>query len=326
MGWGGPAAANGLAVGGVVAGAAAVLACARRLRHAAADAPARQRKVVSTLPPEIEELHLAALAKGEETYSDPATGFTVFTALAHNRRGYCCGSRCRHCPYGHTNVGKPDAVKLARAEAVQKKKDGKVNKASVYTRGGDKGTSGLFNGERRAKDDLVFEALGAVDECNSAVGIALEYCMDMELKQHLEKVQSKLMDVGSFIATPRNTSSPERIAFTEFGQAEVDHLEAVIDDLNSKIPLCRAFVLPTGGLAASHLHLARTICRRAERTIVRLHHEQEQGPVIMKYMNRLSDFLFVSARFAAHHDGREDVWRPDRGLPRPADLHSSTPR
>eukprot|EP01061_Rhynchopus_euleeides_P043462 TRINITY_DN7590_c0_g1_i1.p1 TRINITY_DN7590_c0_g1~~TRINITY_DN7590_c0_g1_i1.p1 ORF type:complete len:352 (+),score=62.42 TRINITY_DN7590_c0_g1_i1:104-1057(+) len=267
--------------------------------------------------PEIEALHIKALSRGEETYIDPKTGFMVFTAVAHNKRGFCCGSGCRHCPYGHTNVGKPDSIKRDRREAQERKKDGKSPKASVYTRGGDKGTSALFSGERVGKDELIFEVLGCVDECNSAVGVAMEYCMESGngLEAHLQVVQGRLMDVGSYVATPRGTSDADRVAFTEFSHSEVTALEAVIDELNSKLPVCRAFILPTGGKAAAHLHLARCVCRRAERAMVR-HYHNDPGLAVTKYMNRLSDLLFVMARHAAQHDGRDDIWRPDRSLPK----------
>eukprot|EP01064_Diplonema_japonicum_P034922 TRINITY_DN7396_c1_g1_i1.p1 TRINITY_DN7396_c1_g1~~TRINITY_DN7396_c1_g1_i1.p1 ORF type:complete len:322 (+),score=43.19 TRINITY_DN7396_c1_g1_i1:80-1045(+) len=311
-----------LALGGI-GGVAAVAACVyiKRRRLGGKMAKSSTTKSKQALL-DIEALHMSALATGEETYTDPETKYTVFTALAHNRRGYCCGSNCRHCPYGHANVGKPENIRRDRLEAKEKKANPTVKpqKASVYTRTGDKGTSGLFSGERRPKDDLVFEALGAVDECNSMVGISLEYCMENGLKEHLEKVQGKLMDVGSYIATPRDTSAPDKVNYTKFTESEVEEVEKLIDDLNSRMPKCRAFVLPTGGLAASHLHMARTICRRCERVMVRLNKEQPQGEVVMKYINRLSDLLFVMARYAAHKDGREDVWRPDRGLPKPTSL------
>eukprot|EP01063_Lacrimia_lanifica_P021803 TRINITY_DN2937_c0_g3_i1.p2 TRINITY_DN2937_c0_g3~~TRINITY_DN2937_c0_g3_i1.p2 ORF type:complete len:369 (+),score=134.16 TRINITY_DN2937_c0_g3_i1:109-1107(+) len=270
-----------------------------------------------TLPADIEALHVGALSRGEDTYADPKTGFQVFTALAHNTRGFCCGSRCRHCPYGHTNVGRPDRIKKDRADAKKRKAQGQPAKASVYTRGGDKGTSALFTGERRPKDELVFEAMGTVDELNSVIGVAMEYCDGNGLLEHLQRVQGKLMDVGSYIATPRETATRERLVYTAFEEEEVDAVEALIDALNSEIPRCTAFVLPTGGKCASHLHLARTVCRRGERVLVRLNRELPQGPVVMKYLNRLSDLLFVMARYAAHKDGRDDVWRPDRGLPKP---------
>eukprot|EP01061_Rhynchopus_euleeides_P034516 TRINITY_DN58354_c0_g1_i1.p1 TRINITY_DN58354_c0_g1~~TRINITY_DN58354_c0_g1_i1.p1 ORF type:complete len:343 (+),score=104.57 TRINITY_DN58354_c0_g1_i1:40-1029(+) len=281
-------------------------------------APPRDPGMGPSQPPEIEALHMQALACGEETYTDPKTGYMVFTAVAHNKRGFCCGSGCRHCPYGHTNVGKPDSVARDKQEAQQRKKDGKAPKASVYTRAGDKGTSALFSGERLGKDEHIFEVLGCVDECNSVVGVAMEYCRESGngLEVHLQTILGRLMDVGSYVATPRATSADDRVAFTEFSYDEVTALEAVIDELNAKLPVCRAFILPTGGKAAAHLHLARCVCRRAERAMVRHFHDQPGLPPT-KYMNRLSDLLFVMARFAAQHDGREDVWRPDRGLPRP---------
>ena len=305
---------------GTIGGLTTVALCrwfVTRCRQARA-VGSRPKPTQAALPPEIEALHVASISRGEETYTDPATGFTVFTAIAHNKRGYCCGSKCRHCPYGHTNVGHPDSVKRDREDARGRKKEGKAAKASVYTRGGDKGTSALFSGERFGKDELVFDALGCIDECNSAVGIAMEFCMDAGngLEEHLKPIQGKLMDVGSFVATPRSTSSDARIVYTAFEYDEVTAVEQLIDELNAKLPICRAFILPTGGRSSSHLHMARCVCRRAERTLVK-HYKNEPGLPVLKYMNRLSDLLFVMARFAAQHDGREDVWRPDRGLPKP---------
>ena len=280
--------------------------------------PVANKAGASPLPPDIEQLHLSSVMNGEETYKDPKTGYQVFTAIAHNRRGFCCGSGCRHCPYGHHNVGKPEEVKKARAEAKLKKKTGAPKRGGIYTRTGDQGKSGLFTGERVGKDEMIFEVIGTVDELNSAVGVAMEYCISAKngLDEHLNVVQSKLMDVGSYVATPRGSASEDRITYTQFTEDEVKVLEDLIDSINQKLPPMRAFILPTGGMAASHLHLARTICRRCERCMVR-HFKDEPGLPVTKYVNRLSDTLFVMARLAAQHDGREDVWRPDRGLPKP---------
>ena len=313
---------------GLGVGAAVVVSCiSRRLlsgkKPITSDQHVVKKSVKNTTPlTDIEVLHERALQHGEETYKDPTTGYTCFTAVAHNRRGYCCGSRCRHCPYGHRNVGKPDCIKADKAEATTRKKEGRTAKASVYTRTGDSGTSGLYNGERRKKTDLVFEAMGNVDELNCVVGIALEICLTKKetlLGDILEDLQGKLMDVGSSLATPSKDSPEEKKAYTHFPIEMVKVLEDHIDDINSKLEPCRAFILPTGGMLSCHLHLARTVCRRTERSIVRLNAEELQEESVAKYINRLSDLFFVMARYAAKQDNREDVWRPKpcSGNPKP---------
>eukprot|EP01060_Flectonema_neradi_P012882 TRINITY_DN19674_c0_g1_i1.p1 TRINITY_DN19674_c0_g1~~TRINITY_DN19674_c0_g1_i1.p1 ORF type:complete len:330 (+),score=51.67 TRINITY_DN19674_c0_g1_i1:67-1056(+) len=315
---------------GVGVGAAVLMSCiGRRLFSQTATVGKSLQKGTTKSAPkstaqltDIEILHEKALQHGEETYQDPATGYTCFTAIAHNKRGYCCGSRCRHCPYGHRNVGKPDSIKADKAEAAIRKKEGKKAKASVYTRTGDSGSSGLYNGERRKKTDLVFEAMGNVDELNCVVGMALEICLEKDEKflgDILEDLQGKLMDVGSSLATPAENSPDEKVAYTHFPIEMVKVIEDIIDDINSKLEPCRAFILPTGGKLSCQLHLARTVCRRAERSIVRLNESEPQEQSVVKYINRLSDLFFVMARYAAKQDNREDVWRPKpcSGNPKP---------
>eukprot|EP00940_MAST-03C_sp_MAST-3C-sp2_P001894 g1894.t1 len=145
-------------------------------------------------------------------------------------------------------------------------------KSALYTRTGDKGSSSLYNMERRSKSDGVFEALGDTDELNSVLGIVREYASnDSELSERLSVIQSRLLDIGSSIATPLNdTSSQKRLERASFDPSHVVTLERWIDDLDSKVPPLRNFILPSGGLCSAHLHLARSVCRRAERHCVAL--------------------------------------------------------
>ncbi|KAI9224743.1 Adenosylcobalamin biosynthesis, ATP:cob(I)alamin adenosyltransferase-like protein [Blastocladiella britannica] len=191
----------------------------------------------------------------------------------------------------------------------------------IYTRTGDKGSSSLFTGERRAKDDVVFEALGATDELSSALGLAREYCVDagndlhgqLEMARSLYRIQCLLQDAGSNIATPRTFESQAHLARTEFDM-DGEHarsLEQWIDELENRgLPPLRNFILPSGGKAAATLHLSRSICRRAERRITSLVHDGETSPSVARYLNRLSDYLFTAARYAAFKEGRpEQVYR-----------------
>jgi len=186
-------------------------------------------------------------------------------------------------------------------------------RSKIYTKTGDKGTSSLYNGERRNKDDLVFEALGAIDELNAALGVAREYCtiQDNGIDSYINEIQSRLFDVGSSIATPRTNSPAIKLAKTSFDEENVTTLEKWIDTIDANLPPLKNFILPSGGLASSHLHVARTICRRAERRVVSLSRaEEEVEESICKYLNRLSDFLFVAARLSSMKEGKpESIWK-----------------
>ncbi|KAI9324055.1 cob(I)yrinic acid a,c-diamide adenosyltransferase, mitochondrial-like protein [Zopfochytrium polystomum] len=184
----------------------------------------------------------------------------------------------------------------------------------VYTRTGDKGTSALFTGERRPKDDLIFEALGTTDELSSHIGLAREFCEEAAngLSEKLEKIQCLLQDIGGNIATPRSTASEARLAKTEFdvdGKL-VQELETWIDKLDEELPPIRNFILPSGGRASAALHIARSVCRRAERRVVPVIQEGIADASVGKYLNRLSDYLFTAARYAAMKAGKtEKIYR-----------------
>lgn len=172
----------------------------------------------------------------------------------------------------------------------------------IYTRTGDAGETGLWGGQRVAKDTLRVQAYGTVDECNAAIGVARANLLDPTLDALLAEVQNQLFVVGSDLASPDPAARVPRIS-----SAEIDQLESAIDDLEAGLAPLRQFILPGGNLAAAHLHLARTICRRAERNVVSLAHEEPLSDSIAMYLNRLSDFLFVAARSANARAGIADV-------------------
>ncbi|KAF9903843.1 hypothetical protein EC991_003254 [Linnemannia zychae] len=181
-------------------------------------------------------------------------------------------------------------------------------KSMLYTRTGDKGESSLYNGERRVKTDRIFEALGAVDELNSAIGIAHHYCRKSEngLAEQLIEIQCNLQDIGSNIATPRNDASETQLRNTAFDEGHIEKLEGWIDTLDYKLPPLRNFILPSGGESSIFLHQARSICRRAERTTIPVVEANDADESVLKYLNRLSDYLFAAARSAAKHEGLEE--------------------
>jgi cob(I)alamin adenosyltransferase len=183
----------------------------------------------------------------------------------------------------------------------------------IYTRTGDDGTTALGTGERRKKYDLRIAAYGTVDELNAAIGLARLHTTQVPaVDALLARVQNDLFDLGADLCSPGNKGKgPEgaRLAVTE---TQVARLEEEIDKLNTALAPLRSFVLPGGTPAAAHLHLARTICRRAERLVVELADKQAESvaPTVLKYLNRLSDLLFVASR-ALNGNGAQDVlWVP----------------
>ena len=181
----------------------------------------------------------------------------------------------------------------------------------VYTRKGDKGNTSLFNGECVPKDHPAIEALGAVDECNSAIGSALSHLPDFaEPKTQLEHIQHALFDLGAALATPRTRAVNAKIDQTRFDHDATELLENWIDQMDEQLPEIHTFVLPGGHPASAHLHLARSICRRAECLIFPLHQSADVSEHVLKYMNRLSDYLFVQARFINHlTQSKENLWQ-----------------
>ncbi|CUX61190.1 cob(I)yrinic acid a,c-diamide adenosyltransferase [Rhizobium oryzihabitans] len=188
----------------------------------------------------------------------------------------------------------------------------KLNK--IYTRTGDKGTTALVSGPRRLKHDLRVEAYGTVDEANSAIGVARLHTGGMEkLDAMLFRIQNDLFDLGADLATPE-TDEPPAYEPLRIVDSQVTRLENEIDDLNATLEPLTSFVLPGGNAAAANLHLARTICRRAERLMVELSVTEAEivSPAAIKYANRLSDFLFVAARFANDAGKADILWVPGK--------------
>ena len=182
----------------------------------------------------------------------------------------------------------------------------------IYTRTGDDGSSGLSTGERRLKDDPRFEAIGGVDETNAAVGVARLHISEYpDLDLMLSAIQNDLFDLGADLATPE-TKEPPAFEPLRILPLQVERLEKEIDYLNRGLAPLTTFVLPGGSAAAAHLHMARTICRRAERAAVTLARTtgEQINPETVRYLNRLSDFLFVASRWANDLGGRDVLWVP----------------
>lgn len=183
----------------------------------------------------------------------------------------------------------------------------KLNK--IYTRTGDDGTTGLASGARRAKHDLRVDAYGTVDEANAAIGLARLHA-DAALDAVLSRIQNELFDLGADLATPDTGEDlgyePLRII-----HAQVARLEADIDVANAQLAPLRSFVLPAGTPLAAHLHLARTIARRAERQMTALAAREAVSKEALAYVNRLSDYLFVAARVANLAEG-DVLWAPGK--------------
>jgi len=367
---------------------------------------------------DIEDIHRRAILDKQSTYVDPHTDFTVFTELAHLKRGKCCGNQCRHCPYGWSNVrgrrvdddassAKDDhqaraisgdragtavlvrrildgtyyeedderpprddgiahqestkegagsnAIDAPRTTAGSmiddaRSQDGAkpiakgqgrggsaggwlTSKNVPYTRKGDAGTSQLFTGERRSKDDVLFEALGTVDELCSVVGVvcaALNTSKTTspspygDLPDQLLDVMSRLFDVGSHIArpAPRDLQDAPSKKEGEYNNSGFDSrhtsvLEGWIDTMTDELPELLSFIIPTGSPASAQLHVARTVCRRAERRMVPLvHDEGTVDPAALAYVNRLSDYFFTAARYVNYCDGTDEVqYRVEGRLP-----------
>lgn len=188
----------------------------------------------------------------------------------------------------------------------------KLNK--IYTKTGDDGTTGLAAGPRRTKCDLRVDAYGVVDETNAFIGVARLSTKEMpEIDAVLGEIQNSLFDLGADLATPQ-TGEPLGYEPLRITEKQVETLEAAIDRLNDRLEPLKSFVLPGGSPASAALHVARTVSRRAERLMVELSLKdgEEVNPAAIRYINRLSDLLFVAAR-VANNDGKEDIlWVPGK--------------
>jgi cob(I)alamin adenosyltransferase len=170
--------------------------------------------------------------------------------------------------------------------------------SKIYTRTGDNGRTGLGDGSRVEKDNLRVSAFGTVDELNSVVGLVLAEKLPINIRSILNRVQHELFDLGGELCIPGAVLIPN---------SYVDGLEADLDNLNANLPALKDFILPGGSESAARCHLARTVCRRTERLVVALAHNEDINEATIRYLNRLSDFLFVAARVIVRADGGSEV-------------------
>lgn len=179
----------------------------------------------------------------------------------------------------------------------------------IYTRTGDEGMTGLGGGRRVPKDSPRVSAYGTVDELNSSIGVALALGLTDRLTAELKTIQNELFDLGSDLCWPEDDERRSRIPTVQ--PEHVERLERLIDELNATVGPLTNFLLPGGSPGAAQLHVARTVCRRAEREAIGLRHEESIGHLVLPYLNRLSDALFVMARFENHEAGvDEPLWQP----------------
>lgn len=179
----------------------------------------------------------------------------------------------------------------------------------IYTKKGDTGETSLFGGQRVSKSSKRIDSYGTVDELNSILGMAAAYGVSKKGADLIETVQQQLFVLGADLATPKS----REVRIDRIGNEEVEYLEAAIDEMEESLEPLKNFILPGGSKAGATLHFARTVCRRAERITVECRHEEEISEVAIMYINRLSDFLFVLARFENKVAGTEEkTWIPSR--------------
>ena len=182
-------------------------------------------------------------------------------------------------------------------------------KSKLYTRTGDQGQTGLFGGGRVGKDHPRVEAYGSVDELNSALGVAVAFLRQRRVVAALQSVQNELFNIGSELASESGPRAERGRMFLD-PEGKIAALERLIDEYDAKLPPLRTFILPSGSQGGAMLHLARGVCRRAERAAVRLSREEDVNPHVLTYLNRLSDLLFVLARYVNKAARRpETPWR-----------------
>jgi cob(I)alamin adenosyltransferase len=188
-----------------------------------------------------------------------------------------------------------------------RKRDEPVRLTRIYTRGGDRGETSLGDGSRVPKLDCRIGAFGTVDELNAELGVVLaEPDLPEPLRGPLERIQNDLFDVGADLSVPFGIADRLRVE-----DAHVERLERLCDDFNADLPMLKSFVLPGGTPAAARLHVARTTCRRAERDALTANDEHGINPLVLTYLNRLSDFLFIAARWANKDSpADEPLWKP----------------
>lgn len=177
----------------------------------------------------------------------------------------------------------------------------------IYTRTGDEGDTGLFGGGRVSKAHLRVEAYGSVDELNAVLGLTIEAVADEDIREWLAGVQHDLFSLGASLATPGSEDGTARPNTPPLPEKRIPEMEDWIDGAAAEIPELASFILPGGSKGATSLHFARTVCRRAERAVVALNSTEASHPVVLKYLNRLSDFLFTMARLENHRQGVLDI-------------------
>jgi len=317
--------------------------------------------------PEIEILHDQTIRKGLRTYVDPYSNYNVFTEVSHLKRGSCCGSHCRHCPYGLENVDKNKFKKeiLKRSTKVRtndnegilylltsifkkseketrdiflkkrdKDNDGilSTRKCVPYTRSGDKGLSSLSKGDNRFKNDIFFESMGTIDELCSLIGIIYselqlrsENYNYNELLNITLLIMSVLFDIGTYISKSaeqcqysiiNKNSEVSKANYTnknfepyEFERGvHMEHIEEIekwINKFTKIIPQQTYIILPTGCVSSAQLHIARTVCHRAERRIAPLVKDKILSLKSQYYLNRLSEFLYTASRWVNYCENIE---------------------
>lgn len=258
-----------------------------------------------TLPAAVMKAHDDAVAQGKNSYTDPESKFNAFTRLFHIERGRCCGSMCRHCPYGHVNV---PPVFMERFLDRESKATFPSPNTLVTTKTGDGGTSALFTGERRLKTDVAFDTLGTIDELSCAIGLGKELLTkDVEeakrkrIRPELVSIQQWLQSACTVVATPTQSKSGLG-ASADSRTDRTKELETWIAAYDRELPPLKKFILPGGGVTAAQIHVCRSVCRRTERTVRSL--IQERGSEydaqlvdVAIFFNRLSDYFFMLARF-----------------------------
>ena len=180
----------------------------------------------------------------------------------------------------------------------------------IYTKTGDKGKTSLIGGTKVYKSDIRIEAYGTIDEVNSFIGLCLDHLKSHNVNNVLSEIQDRLFTIGSALAC--DPEKETKLKIPDLHEADIELLEKEMDKMNEVLPVMRSFILPGGHIAVSTLHVARCVCRRAERCCVRMQEkEMEIESLIIKYLNRLSDYLFVLARLTAYQLGAEEIpWKP----------------
>lgn len=175
--------------------------------------------------------------------------------------------------------------------------------SSIVTKTGDTGSTGLGDGSRRPKTDIRVVCLGEIDELNATIGVAISFLDNGELRDLLTGIQHDLFDIGAELSQP---------GMNLISEAHLAAIEDAAETLNANLPPLKEFILPGGSSSVAHLHLARTVCRRVERSLVKLSEQEASNPLTQSYVNRLSDLFFVCCRYHAfQHDGKEVYWRSE---------------